>query len=370
MARIGLFVAESTPLFAATEAGVWKHGHTSCAQHAGAWSPRQANARDFSGVVIHGNRGGSGQIAEWYGSRRIAVVMVDLPHLRGHAQVRVSPPDHAWVPEGDRPGDRLAALGIEYGERGKSKAVCILGQLGNDASHGMTSGQLKEWATGAAEKLRALSDAKLIWRCHPLDNARWSPAGVDEVVDRSESLAATLERCGRVVTWCSTGGLEALISGLPVVAEGASVYRSLSGSIKYWAATAKPPSRVELDAVLARIAYTQWGLDEIASGEAFAQVGGDLFDGLDFAPAVAEPVEPAGPEPEASTPEDEPEAMPGSAETGDIESETETIWASGPTDATPTLDPESDAADCPHCGKKYKSRNHWFEDHVETCEAA
>ena len=75
----GGMVLKPEPLFAATEAGVWKHGHTSCAQHAGAWSPRQANARDFAGVVIHGNRGGSGQIAKWYGSRGIAAVMVDLP---------------------------------------------------------------------------------------------------------------------------------------------------------------------------------------------------------------------------------------------------------------------------------------------------
>lgn len=318
MARFALFSLEGSPLHEAIRRGVWSLGrHDVIPQNAPAWSPAQERG-EFDGAFIHGARGRSGDIARWHLEHGRPVVMIDLPHLRKPGQFRVTPPCHSWLPElpvapgapplpenlaglrklyarelgrpaGRKPRKtiereilaarepvrlfgqgRLDALGIELGAqpRTKGQGVCLLGQLGGDASHGMSRGQFQEWATEAVGKIRALDPSPIVWREHPQAAPRWAPAGVDRIVPPGETLAETLAGCWRVVTYCSTAGLEALIQGLDVVAEGPAVYGSLAGRLDRWAATERPTPEA-LRALLVRVAHTQWTLDEIASGEAF-----------------------------------------------------------------------------------------------------
>lgn len=64
------------------------------------------------------------------------------------------------------------------------------------------------------------------------------------------------------MTLCSTTGLDALLAGVPAVAElpDRAVWGELSGE--------SLPSMADRLALFSRIAYAQWTLDEIASGVA------------------------------------------------------------------------------------------------------
>nr|WP_309504293.1 hypothetical protein [uncultured Roseovarius sp.] len=79
-----------------------------------------------------------------------------------------------------------------------------------------------------------------------------------------------LFRASEVHTLCSTGGLEALIEGVPAIAEipERASWGELSG-----------PTHPGADAVAAlcqRLAYGQWTIDEMRSGEAPAFVLGNM----------------------------------------------------------------------------------------------
>jgi hypothetical protein len=81
-------------------------------------------------------------------------------------------------------------------------------------------------------------------------------------------IAEAIEAARLVCVYSSTAGLEALIAGCPVVAWGPSCYRELCakpGEI----AEAEHPGVEAVEGLLERIAYTQWSLDELATGEPF-----------------------------------------------------------------------------------------------------
>jgi hypothetical protein len=70
-------------------------------------------------------------------------------------------------------------------------------------------------------------------------------------------LEADLARCGRVITWGSGAALKALLWGIPVTSE-----------MPDWIGEQDNTDAGRLE-MLRRLAWAQWSLDEIASGEAF-----------------------------------------------------------------------------------------------------
>lgn len=70
-------------------------------------------------------------------------------------------------------------------------------------------------------------------------------------------LEADLANCGKVVTWGSGAAVKALLMGIPVVSE-----------MPNWIGACEPTDAGRLE-MLRGLAWNQWTLDEIASGEAF-----------------------------------------------------------------------------------------------------
>lgn len=267
MHRAGLFANAGSVVREAAALGLAHLGYRVIPQIPGAWEKSQAE-RNLDAVVVHGLRGRSGEAAEYYGSVGADVALIDLPHLRVEGQYRVTPARHDWLPtfEGLPPIDRLEALGIEplSRKRVKSQSVLFVGQVGGDSAHGMDGGAYRRWAAKTLETIRSLTDSKITWRPHPED--RWFLEGVDGVSDpQLETLTEALDRSWVVVTYNSTAGLEALISGLPVVAEGPAVYSDLSWRLNMLPKLG-PPGVDDVRDLLAAIAYTQWTPGEIASG--------------------------------------------------------------------------------------------------------
>jgi hypothetical protein len=77
-------------------------------------------------------------------------------------------------------------------------------------------------------------------------------------MNRAKPLEDDLARCGKVITWGSGAAVKALLWGIPVVSE-----------MPHWIADQQNTDESRL-AMFRRLAWAQWRLSEIESGEAFA----------------------------------------------------------------------------------------------------
>lgn len=294
--KIALFGYNGDALRRVAEAGLRRLGMDLFPQIPSCWSASQA-LREVDGAVICGNRGPAGEAARYYQSIGKPVALLDFPHLgrpnelgTEPIQWRVTPPDHAWLPEfaGPAPTDRLEKLGLAIQaprKRVKGQAVLILGQRSGDPTHNLDRAGFQAWAEAVLAVTRSLTDSKILWRPHP--NDVWDIRGADGMSDpRQESLEEALDRSWLVVTHSSNAGLKALLSGLPVIAEGGPVYAPLCGSFARFMHASSPPEQDQVTELLARIAYTQWTEAEIADGTPLLRL---------LSPAEAEPIAVAPP---------------------------------------------------------------------------
>lgn len=272
MGQVAVFGVDGNELRSAVERGVMALGHTPRVQIPHLFSRSQAiEARSLLGAFIIGQRAGSGEAAAYYAAEGIPVGCLDYAHLRrpGVAEWRLTAPEVDWVPDfGDAvvPRTRLNRLGVEVSTRRrvKGQVVLLIGQTSGDSVHGMARSEFERWALDALARVRAVTDSKVYWRPHPRE--AWVLPGADGYSDPDvESLDQALDRSWVVVTYNSTAGLDALVAGLPVVAEGPCVYKDLTGSIASWSSL-EPAGGKPLRDLLARLAWGQWSLDEIKSG--------------------------------------------------------------------------------------------------------
>jgi len=280
MGYIGIIGNPGADTFEAARVGVTPFG-TPRGLASSCWSATQS-PRNLDAVVVCGNRAACGSAAALYADLGIPVLMFDLVHLgRGGVrydggvvrQYRVTPVDHAWLPERASSG-RLEALEAagqvtiqEPTKRVKGQKIMICGQREGDPTHGMSREAFRAWAEAAVGKCKSLDKSEVVWRPHPLD--AYQIAGADAYSDpREESLEDAMAGCWLVVVYSSTCGLDALLAGKPVLADGPAVYSELAGSFNDWKGLC-PPDPAKLRTLLERIASTQWTVDEIATGEPF-----------------------------------------------------------------------------------------------------
>lgn len=211
-------------------------------------------------VVISGARDKGAHILADHKAAGIPVIVIDYGYLRrvngvadyetGHWQVGVGGLNKP--PAFECSSDRFDALGIDVpSERGGGDIDLVLGQHSGDPSHGMTDKEMIEWGRAKCEETGGY------WRPHP-----HSPniMACDRVADGDYRQWLDRARC--VHTVCSTGGLEAILHGVPAVADrpDRASWGDLSGL--------RLPDQDMIVSVLRRLAYGQWTLDEMRSGEA------------------------------------------------------------------------------------------------------
>ena len=215
---------------------------------------------DCDAVVISGTRGKGATIRDDHEARGIPIIVIDYGYLdrvsgmatwqTGHWQVGIGGLNRP--PAFSCPGDRLGRLGTAPQRPREGDYPVVLGQHSGDPSHGITDAGMTAWAQAKCDETGGY------WRPHP-DSPHIrvnAPLAGDDWLDRA----------GTVHTLCSTGGLEALIAGIPAVAdmpERAS-WGELSGP--------EHPGRAAVLSLCQRLAYGQWTLDEMRSGEAPAFV--------------------------------------------------------------------------------------------------
>lgn len=200
---------------------------------------------DFDLVVIVGLRGKGADALRDYQERDIPVLVIDYGYLsrataddaEGYWQVGLGGLNK--IPEFECPSDRFEALGLDIKKPVKGDGPAILcAQVVGDAAHPFdTVEKLEAWVETVEHDE---------YRAHPV-------AGGE-----SEPLSDVLARAGKIITWNSNVGHDALLAGVPVEAHGPAPYAGVAvdASEEYFA----------------RVAYGQWTVPEMEEGLAAAFV--------------------------------------------------------------------------------------------------
>lgn len=176
--------------------------------------------------------------------------------------------DDTAIPEGGP--ERWAALGVDlkpWRTDGDHILVCP------NRSFGIPERMMpSDWANDVVRRLRKVTTREIRVRPHPGNGPAKKP------------LAEDLAGAWACVIWSSSAGVHALVAGVPVICEAPFW---IGGNAKYgggakYIEEMDPPCRcADLTRLTAmqRLAWGQWHIDEIASGEAFRAVLADTEKG-------------------------------------------------------------------------------------------
>lgn len=210
----------------------WRHPHF--------W--QGSEAENFDLVVLSGLWGKNQDILRVYTARGVPVICLDFPYFRDRSEYwQVSVGGLNKPPMFGCPQDRWDALGLRVRAKGGDPKgyTLIACQNATDKSHGLTVDEYRAWEAEQEGKIRP----------HP------------HVAPSDATLAEDLAGAKVVKTLCSTTGIDALLAGVPAMADmpDRCAWGALSG--------AKLPSVKKRLELFSRLAYGQWTLDEMASGE-------------------------------------------------------------------------------------------------------
>lgn len=144
----------------------------------------------------------------------------------------------------------------------------LVGQVPGDMSLAVVGGRLDRWYAQTAAELISLG-YDIRFRAHPEAVKRgYRAPNIKGVSPIGGTLAEAIAGAGLVVTYNSNTGVESVLAGAPTMAAD-------HGSMA-WDVTSHIPGDVLTpvrEEWAARLAWCQWTVDEIASGECWARVG-------------------------------------------------------------------------------------------------
>lgn len=210
-------------------------------------------------VVISGTRGKGAAILADHEAAGIPVIVIDYGYIRrvsgvatwetGHWQVGIGGLNRP--PAFPCPDDRMKALGVDISGPRTGQVTIVAGQHSGDPSHGLSDADMARWAQSKCDETGGY------WRPHPDSphievNAPCADGPLEEWLGKADV----------VHTLCSTIGLDALIAGVPAVAKmpDRACWGQLSGPVH--------PGKMAVESLCARLAYGQWTLQEMESGQA------------------------------------------------------------------------------------------------------
>ena len=184
------------------------------------------------------------------------------------------------------PPDRWTALSRETGilvkpYRNTGRHVLLLGQVPTDAS--LCGTDIYAWIGDTARDLRCHTDRPILVRPHPA-SSREALAGFRERIRETRGLVLddpprgdmrhALRSCWAVVTHSSSGMVDALVNGIP----GISMSRaSIAWPVTdHCLAAIEQPTLHDREQWLHDLAYAQWSLSEMESGEVWRHLGPTL----------------------------------------------------------------------------------------------
>jgi hypothetical protein len=224
---------------------------------------------DALAVVVDGLGLEGRPIAETYRRLGVPVWVLELPRIRQYTGEHALLLDSLhWLPEGvaGRIMPDFPTLKRQTG----AKHILLAMQKPGDAAHGMDLDALERWARNTVAFIKAVTGKQVIVRPHPKHKSAMPDdlLGADALSHpNSEPIDAALAKAAAVVSYNSTVGWDAIIAGVPVVALAPAALCSYHRYTTTLAELKPLPAKARTEA-LARVASTQWTLDELRDGTA------------------------------------------------------------------------------------------------------
>jgi hypothetical protein len=121
----------------------------------------------------------------------------------------------------------------------------------------------RNWVESTIAELRKHTDREIRVRKHP-GNWKLRAQEIDA------SLQEDLKDAWACVTWASTAGLKALLAGIPVIYTAPNWIGADAAGNKLW--RIEDPLLLDRRPMFERLAWAQWSLDEIVTGEPFQKL--------------------------------------------------------------------------------------------------
>jgi hypothetical protein len=166
----------------------------------------------------------------------------------------------------DSPSDRWEKLGVQLKPWKRGSRIILCGQIPWDAAVDHTNHL--QWLKNKILDIHEYTDREIVFRPHP----KYANREILNHIDRSficrwstESLLDDLQDAWCVMTFNSNSGVEAAIEGVPVFVDdcGSMAFPVANRSIIY----IDNPKTPEREQWAHNLAYCQWTLDEMRSGE-------------------------------------------------------------------------------------------------------
>lgn len=238
-------------------------------------------------ACFFGVKGKSRRIMDDYLAVGKATLFLDKGYTRskgrnGHTEytrVSVNGGDPlAYMMDQKRPGDRWERLGIELKERAPGRSGHILLCTSSAKFHEFH--KLKDptrWAGEIAHNIETIvQDRVIVYRPKP----SWKAAvPVDRTLFTTGAtpIADALRGCHCVVTYGATAAADAIFAGVPAIVLGNAIAKPVA-EVKIGAL--EEPTWMSLDKRLRwanAMAYCQWSITELESGEAWAELKAEIL---------------------------------------------------------------------------------------------
>lgn len=144
----------------------------------------------------------------------------------------------------------------------KGSYILIMGQIASDAS--VKHIGFNRWLHETYISIKEITDQKIYYRPHPLDNSPNIPEGLEVI---SGDLHDAMKKASCVVTLNSNSGVDAVLAGVPVISmdKGSMVYNVTKHHIN----DIIEPTIFDRAQWLREMSYCQWSIEEITKGIAW-----------------------------------------------------------------------------------------------------
>ena len=282
--RIAIFGKQSFDFIAAIAQGFAALGLKPELRHPGYSEGQPENGFDM--IVVHGLHGETQNIFNRYSAAGVPGLVLDLGFIYRPDYFQLGWGGLNWIPAFDcEPARAQAMFGdipTEPKRGGQYVLVCC--QKHGDKQHNLRS--VRVWADETIKKIKLFTDKPIRFRPHPLYNFNPGIAGVEYSNPDEVSFSSDIENACCMVTYNSTAAYQAILSGVQVFCDPSAVYAPICNTDL---SEIDRPVFKPLKSFFNRLAYGQWTMAEMASGEALqfllnAQFGHEM----PVAPAVVE----------------------------------------------------------------------------------
>lgn len=216
-------------------------------------------------VAVLGLRGRSRDVLNAYRAKNVPVMVIDAGFVRREAYWQIGLNGLNWITPSQVINDRWQKLGVDIVKHRKPGGVHVLvcGQKPGDAQHGIDP---ERWAEEVITEIRRHTTREVVWRPHP--GANTSLRSADRIsYAAGNPIAHDLESAHCVVTYNSNSGHDALLAGVPVFCDPCAIYAECANLDLAEIESPKLPARSRY---FYRLAYSQWTIDEMESGDPLA----------------------------------------------------------------------------------------------------